>query len=453
MVALTLRLALIGHFGLTACTPLQSAADLPPFGGELPFDASVPSLDAASCATSGVGTFMVAIEAPKGVTASLTLDPDGDALTLGSGQEVELPAGNHTLVAPRVTVQGPVIGQAYYPSEARQTLCIADGLRSSVTVKYEAEPGSNRLWVSARAGSKHTASYTPSKLTTPGALTTTTTISGAALDPSALAFDGEGNLWIADRAGKVLGYARDMLGTDRATSNADIVLEGASVCTSGVPCGPVALAFDTTCDLWLAMPDRILRISSSQLRGRVEPSVASTMTGVSINKPLALAFDHAGSLWIANGGDSSVVRFAASRLRSDDDRAADTTLLGQALGDVSSGLSTPTSLAFDATGNLWAGYYAPNVIVRYTAEDQLISGVVTAQLQLALEGYGFADGLAFDEFGNLWATGAEDHLLRFAATTLTDDGDHEAPPSVLPMEGPGKDLAFDPPALGTPLAR
>jgi len=408
--------------------------------------------DAGECPTGGEGTLALTIRIPDNLQPDIWLDPGDSGRQLLESQDIQLPAGSHTLRSRRVVVSGAQIGHAYSPALSLQTVCVSDGSSTEVSIEYKLEPGSEKLWVVSRAGPTHTTSYNVGDLASSGAPKPATSISGAAVEPSALAFDREGNLWLADRSGRVLGYRRDSLGADRSASIADIVLEGSRLCVPAVPCGPNALAFDGEGDLWLALPDRVAHIRADQLKGKGEPLFASSLTGPSIDKPQALAFDASGALWVANGGDSSLVRFQARRLGSDDDKTADVTILGQATGPVFSGLSNPLALAFDEGGNLWVGYYDPRVIVRYAPQYLEQGGVIISYLQLSMEGLAIPDGLAFDDAGNLWTTG-EDQVVGIPAESLMAGLDLRSSALILGVPGPSRDLAFDPPAANTPLTR
>ncbi len=436
---------------LLGCTALKSADDLRPIDDGVLRDAATDAGE--TCLASGEGTLRIDVDAPAGVTPDVTLDPDDTARSVLKSEAVTVPAGAHTLEARRVTIPGELLGRAYSPSAARQQVCVQDDSEHELEVKYELEPGSQKLWVIHRNGSQHTASFAQEALVESGTPATSTTIASAALDPAGIAFDRHGNLWLADRVGKVLGYTQRKIGVDRSASLADIVIEGSALCRGGVPCGPSALAFDAKGDLWLALPDRVVRVTAEQLVGKTLPMFASTLSGPSINRPLALAFDAEGSLWIANGGDSSVVRFSAQRLGADDENEADITLLGQASGPVFSGLSTPISIAFDQTGNLWVSYFAPSVIVRYSVPEQAASGVVVPALQLGLAEQDVAEGLAFDDAGNLWFASPSKRVTRLSAASLTTEPDPLSEAVILSLSGPAMDLAFNPPAAFSPLAR
>ncbi len=419
--------------------------------GAMNTDAGADS-DAGGCPSGAPGSLTVTIDLPSGVDANVTLTDEDAERTLTGSEEIELAAGEHTLTARRVTTAGDLVGRAYYPATVETTVCVRAGESSEVTIAYELEPGSERLWVLG-GDDYHTASYAAADLNATGTPAPASNLKGSTTSPTSLAFDGKGNLWIADATGKVLGYARDSLGASRMNAP-DVVLEGPSFCAEVIPCGPRALAFDGAGDLWLAMPKRVVRIAASELAVSGEPEVASSITGPSVEDAQSLAFDKNGALWVGEWKENSIVRFDAARLSADDSAAPDATLVGKSPSPVISILSGPSSLAFDKDGNLWVGYFGPNVIARYTPADQGAMGEVTPSVQLKVGVLALIEGMAFDEAGNLWLTGKRGQVARLAAAALTSsDSDLNAGAVLVEVQGYAQDVAFNPSASGTPLVR
>ena len=159
------------------------------------------------------------------------------------------------------------------------------------------------------------------------------------------------------------------------------------------------------------------------------------------------AFDAFGNLWVP-GGDR-VDMYAASALAMPGDLAPPVVLTQPAT-------ASARFAAFDSSGNLWVARGAPgteNSIVRYTPQDQTISGAPTPAVTLTSTDLMNPSGLAFDSFGDLWvASEANDEVLMFLPTHLgatyagaadvvltADDGVGATPP---PYTSP-IELAFD----------
>ncbi len=435
------------------CVALLSACSSESSDGELVSDGGAGDSGAAACPAGAPGSLAVTIEIATGVPADVVLTGEDAERTLTMSEEVELASGEHMLTAKRVTVAGALVGRAYYPATEATTVCVKAGERAEVTIKYELEPGSEKLWVLGGAGDYHTASYAAAGLNATGAPAPAATFAGSTTNPSSLAFDAHGNLWIADSTGKVLGYARDSLGVARSSAP-DIVLEGPAICAEIVPCGPRALAFDEAGDLWLAMPRQVTRISAEQLARSGEPEVSSRITGMTVEDPQSLAFDKNGALWVGEWKENSVVRYDASHLSSDYSGMPEASLSGQTPGPVFGALTGPAALAFDREDNLWVGYFGPNIIARYTPVDQSTQGELTPTVQLRVGVLALVEGMTFDEASNLWLTGKRGQVVRLAASALTSsDADLNAGAVVLTVAGSAQDLAFNPAASGTPLVR
>ncbi len=454
------RTIVLGVFGSLVCAALTSACSSSSEtgttgdGGAGDDGSTAGQGDAEVCAMGGKGTLAVQIVIPEDAEADVIVDGD-EKMKLTASGELTLSAGEHTLTTRRVTVSGDIVGRAYSHAVDEletTTVCVKADATTKVELSYTLEPGSEHLWVLG-GDDYHAAAYGADVLDATGAPDPSVTLAGGTTSLSSLAFDRAGSLWVADATGKLLRYERSILGMSR-DSAPEVVLTGSAVCAAVIPCGPRAIAFDTANDMWLAMPDGVVRISADQLAESGEPEVSSTLSGASVVDPQALAFDKEGALWIANGEDNTIVKFAAARLGSDDSDAADASFYGKTPTPVISDLGLPTALAFDADDNLWAGYFGPNIIARYTPTERGMAGAVTPAVQLKVGVLALVEGMAFDDASNLWLTGKQGQVIRFAATALeSSTSDLSADLVTLTVQGYAQDLAFDPPAANTPLAR
>lgn len=111
--------------------------------------------------------------------------------------------------------------------------------------------------------------------------------------------------------------------------------------------------------------------------------------------PLAVTYDPAGNLYVADVLRSRVVRF-------------DTSGVGSVFADATDGLASPSGLARDAAGNLFVTNYLTNTIVKVAPNGV---GTVFAD---AADGLNSPFGLAFDATGNLYVANLGDReVLRF----------------------------------------
>ena len=166
------------------------------------------------------------------------------------------------------------------------------------------------LWV-ANFTDNTISGYTPAQLASSGSPIPAVTLvpPGDSLDePTGLAFDASGSLWVASaNTNTVMAFTKDQLLKSGAPSPA-VVIHG----KAGSLAGPFSLAFDAGGDLWVGnVNNTIVRLSTGQLvaSDSVTPSTLITQVGVSIFMPAGLAFDASGNLWVANQASNEVVRF------------------------------------------------------------------------------------------------------------------------------------------------
>jgi secreted PhoX family phosphatase len=150
---------------------------------------------------------------------------------------------------------------------------------------------------------------------------------------------------------------------------------------SGSLSTPLRLAFDGSGNLWVAdggtgSNNTVVEFSASQLThsGTPTPTVILSDDGHgSLDEPFGLAFDGGGNLWVTNGKDSSVVEFTPSQLASSGDPTPTVTLSAN-----HGSLAFPTDLALDASGDLWVsngGFTNGNAsVVEFGASQLLSSG-------------------------------------------------------------------------------
>ena len=174
-------------------------------------------------------------------------------------------------------------------------------------------------------------------------------------NPSALAVDGTGTLFVANfYAGTVSKVSSDGSATTFA---------------SGFN-GPDGLAFDSLGNLYVAN-NRSGRISKVSGDG----SAATFASG--FNGPYGLAFDSLGNLYVANNDDNTVSKVAGD-------------------GSVhifATGFNGPTALAFNAAGDLFVGNEWNNSVSKVTSDGNAA---------FFSDGFNGAEGLAFDEAGSLY---------------------------------------------------
>jgi hypothetical protein len=163
-----------------------------------------------------------------------------------------------------------------------------------------------------------------------------TTVTG----PSAVAFDANGNLWVADiDSSDVYMYAASVLtGTGAVTAEPTFQTRpGISV---------QYIAFDGGGNLWISGSNQVVRLSASQLASggsnspvSATPAVSVTVSGASFE---GIAFDDSGDLWAVDNTNSAVVELSASQLNS-----GGTVTPATNIAATSGSMNAPWSLAFN----------------------------------------------------------------------------------------------------------
>ena len=142
--------------------------------------------------------------------------------------------------------------------------------------------------------------------------------------PSVVASDSSGNLWVADPSNSRVVEFKAPLHTGE---NASVVL-GQPDFTTKVECtgtgslselcNPEGLAFDSSGNLWVSDSSRnnwVLEFKAPFSNGEQASLMlggapyAGGMNATSLSQPGQMAFDSSGNLWVADTGDSRVVRF------------------------------------------------------------------------------------------------------------------------------------------------
>jgi sugar lactone lactonase YvrE len=271
---------------------------------------------------------------------------------------------------------------------------------------FVVDTGNNRVLrfssaVAATIGASAQAVFGQPDLTTGTANTgglSATSLNG----PTGIYIDASGALWVADTGNnRVLRFdAATAVSVTGATTTADQVIGQANftTATSGTTLttlnGPHAVSVDASGNLWVAdsLNNRVLRFDSVTSLGNgatatrvlgqangTTATAASTQAGMS--NPSALAVDASGNLWIADTGNNRVLRFASAASISTDGANA-TAVLGQinftasAAATTQAGLSGPRGVAVNSAGRLWVSDTGNNRVLWYDNASALANGSV-----------------------------------------------------------------------------
>ncbi len=165
-------------------------------------------------------------------------------------------------------------------------------------------------------------------------------------------------------------------------------------------------------------------------------SGAATASGLYV--PEGVALDSFGNLWVADTENNRVLEYTPpfSNGMSASLVIGQTSLTTDTFGSTANTLVTPTSIAFDSSGNLWVADMGNNRVLKYlkgTGDPGFKTGMSASLVigQPAVSGYGLYPtaknvlsspwGIAFDSSGNLWVADTyNNRVLEFAYPFSTD---------------------------------
>jgi sugar lactone lactonase YvrE len=254
-----------------------------------------------------------------------------------------------------------------------------------------------------------------------------TTASATLLTVNSVAFDTAGTMWVASADdSRLIALSATALGAAGATVASRIITPaGESLST------PSAIAFDANQRLWVANAETgtLVRYDAGQLATSGAPEPALRIIGPT--RPSALAFDASGGLWVANSRTNSIARYSPDQIAT-----SGTVTPGIVLRPLGAAFIGATALAFDAAGTLWVAYPSGNFIAGFSREQLAVSNTSAPKVVLsaAPESFAVPVGLAFDADGALWIASGDGTLVRYAASSLRTSG-APAPSDALTISG------------------
>lgn len=361
---------------------------------------------APSSPTSSTGTLQIVVTGlPAGTDADVVVGPQ----TVAASTSLTLPAGAHEVLAGSVVATASIMGDRYAPDETQVATTVTAGQTTTVTITYAVAQqalllapnyfdGTINVLTSGDlvAGGEASSAWTTDAfnngytgmalgpdgrlyvsdygndaivvldaedLTADGAVTPAAVITNAALiGPMGGGFDSDGHLWVATYSSGVLLRFDDVLGATGDVDRAPALVVSVDDTTFAAAFfNPYDLFVDHLDQVWVtdSSADAVYRFDSlAGLTGiqSVVPdlfltSAPSTVSdsGFTLNNPISLVVDLAGTLYIGND-DFEVSRFdAAMALTGFQDLEASAYL--------DTGIAFNNMVALDQSGALWVGHY------------------------------------------------------------------------------------------------
>ncbi len=137
-------------------------------------------------------------------------------------------------------------------------------------------------------------------------------------------------------------------------------------------------------------------------------TLAVTYTGSGLSSPSALAADSSGNIWVTNATGNSITEVTHTG-----------TVLSGASGYTPSGLSAPTAIAFDVNGHAWI----TNTGTTSSLSELSSSGTNVGSSPFFGGGLSSPTAIAFDAFGNSWISNSGNSTVsEFSSTGAPRSG-------------------------------
>lgn len=389
--------------------------------------------------------------APSGATPAISVSgPQGFSKTLTRSETIaNLAAGTYEFKSEIIVKREPFISQAFRLDNLLLKITVKNDTQR-VNLIYKLMPGSDKLWIGNQNASANTSTdivaYNEDALRATQTSNATVKLTGKVTSPRGMAFDRYGNLWLAD-AYTLKMYEWNALG------KSDVLPKVVLNFKDAVPC----IAFDAAGNAWISNGKKIgaavFRIPLAKLYKSGTPVADVVLSGSGISGVQSIALDANGDMWLNHDEKKAVVEVkAASLTKSSASVEADVMITCESLPPVKMTLSGPKALAFDKQGNLWVGYFGPNVIARIDASEQSTSATITPNVQISLTVGVLLHSIAFDEDGSLWTALATGKFGKLSSGQLSSAG-KKVPDAIItsPELKYGSGLAFYPLPDGFPL--
>ncbi|HJT09898.1 MAG TPA: hypothetical protein VJ771_03865 [Candidatus Nitrosotalea sp.] len=247
--------------------------------------------------------------------------------------------------------------------------------------------------------------------------------------PEGIAFDKEGNLWVVDTGfNRILMFAPPFTNGKDATlviGQGNFTSTGPALSASGLD-QPYGMAFDRDGNMWVADTNnnRIVEYKAPFTTGESASIVIGSpsfdkgvypTTASSLAAPYGIAFDKSGNLWAVDYYDNRILEYVSpfKNLMNASLVIGQSDFTSNSDGSTKDRTNLPSSIAFDSTGNLWATDSLNNRALEFAqpfSTDEQAS-LVIGQKDFTGNDAGIENdslntpyGIIFDKSENLWIT-------------------------------------------------
>jgi len=326
-------------------------------------------------APTGTGSLAVTINAANGTTPVVVItQANGFVKTISATQTLTgLEPGSYSIVADSALAADSIVGTITDTGTVTGSpAAVVSGGVATATVSYTQKSRIGGMWV-ADNNSPTIPDYASTQLLVSGTPVPAQTIVSRVSEPAGLALDANGNMWVSsDNSDSLLMYTAAERQAGGATAPSVVIV-------SSVLDDAQDLAFDGQGNLWVANCDgEVFEYTPNQLAAGGVQSPAVTISGdaAHMDCEYGLAFDAHGNLWVADNDVSNIAEYSPAQLVASGNPVPidtigsttgptdDAVVMKRAKGvkgvkgvkarsEVFGSLAFPTGLAFDGGGNLW----------------------------------------------------------------------------------------------------
>lgn len=342
----------------------------------------------------------------------LVSGPEGYSETLSKSRLLTgLKSGEYRVTARPALRRGAIISELFDAKLSDDAVLVSDDVGASVTVSYERRAGSGRLLVVSQGKLLLSASAAQLAGTgTVGASLTPLEFPQARAQLTAVTTDARGNVWVgacgpgaSDDVGGVFRFSGAQLesgGVQQPEVAITLNVGFDFQCVS-------ALEFDSDGNLFVADDHRgVFLLTPSQLSksGHVVPN----RSVIGLWTVRDLVFDSAHNLWFSMEGGQLVGELAEASVHAGDNDLMDLATTWQNRPGEWDHLFAPRGMELGPDGRLWVADYARGEVSGFalaaTAAEQ-------PELQVASSNTKTPTDLGFDESGDLWVLDADERRI------------------------------------------